>query len=88
MRWLVDGDSHPDAHAPSGMAHAHPPGPGFPEHAPSVYTVVATRGSWLTMAGLKSFPERQGQLQIANEGTEPPPHEQGRVLGTMIVVGG
>ena len=24
---------------PSGTAHAHPPGPGFPRHAPSVYTI-------------------------------------------------
>ena len=53
MRWLVDCDSHPAAHAPSRMAHAQPPGPGFPEHAPSVYTVVLTPGSWPNPAVLR-----------------------------------
>jgi hypothetical protein len=53
IRWLVEWGSAPDAHAPPGTAHAHPPGPGFPEQAPSVYTVVATapmvapRGAWV-----------------------------------------
>ena len=32
----------PDANRPPGTAHAQPPGPGFPEHAPSVYTTVTT----------------------------------------------
>ena len=34
--------SAPDAYGPSSTAHAQPPGPGFPEQAPSVYTVVDT----------------------------------------------
>src|SRR3954465_2961867 len=42
MRWLVVCFSAPDANGPSSTAHAHPPGPGFPEHAPSVYTTVTT----------------------------------------------
>src|SRR5688572_2781560 len=42
MRWLVVCASAPDANAPPGTAHAHPPGPGFPLQAPSVYTTVVT----------------------------------------------
>src|SRR3954453_20268922 len=42
MRWLVVCGSAPLANAPSGTAHAPPPGPGFPLHAPSVYTIVKT----------------------------------------------
>jgi hypothetical protein len=38
MRWLVVCGSAPLAYGPSGTAHAHPPGPGFPLQAPSVYT--------------------------------------------------
>src|SRR5258705_12206509 len=40
MRWLVLCASAPDAYAPSGMAHAQPPGPGLPEQAPSVHALV------------------------------------------------
>jgi hypothetical protein len=40
MRWLVLLASQPEAKAPSGTAHAQPPGPGLPEHAPSVHTLV------------------------------------------------
>ena len=40
MRWFVELASAPRAHAPPGTAHAQPPGPGFPLHAPSVYTTV------------------------------------------------
>ena len=36
MRWFVVWGSAPLACAPSGTAHAHPPGPGFPRQAPSV----------------------------------------------------
>ena len=36
MRWLVVLGLGPGAHGPPGTAHAHPPGPGFPEQAPSV----------------------------------------------------
>jgi len=32
----VLGVSAPDAYRPPGTAQAHPPGPGFPEQAPSV----------------------------------------------------
>ena len=52
MRWFVDCASKPEAYRPPGTAQAQPPGPGFPEQAPSVYTSVgsgregATRGSW------------------------------------------
>ena len=42
MRWLVVAGSNPLAHRPPGTAQAHPPGPGFPEQAPSVNTVVAS----------------------------------------------
>src|SRR5205085_7095647 len=45
MRWFVEGFSHPDAHGPSTSAHAQPPGPGFPLHAPSVYTVFTRPGN-------------------------------------------
>ena len=41
MRWFVDLASKPDAQAPSGIAQAQPPGPGFPRQAPSVYAVVS-----------------------------------------------
>ena len=46
IRWFVDRASPPESRsAPSGaVAHAHPPGPGFPWHAPSVYTVEGCRG--------------------------------------------
>jgi pyruvate dehydrogenase E1 component len=40
MRWFVVWGDAPEAKAPPGTAHAQPPGPGFPEQAPSVYTVV------------------------------------------------
>ena len=42
MRWLVVWAAPPEPHrSPSGAtAHAHPPGPGFPEQAPSVNTIV------------------------------------------------
>lgn len=46
MRWFVVRASAPLAYTPPGTAHAHPPGPGFPRHAPSVYTVVATPAWW------------------------------------------
>ena len=36
MRWFVVAGSGPAANAPSGIAQAQPPGPGFPKHAPSV----------------------------------------------------
>ena len=36
IRWLVVWASYPAAYGPSGTTHAHPPGPGLPEHAPSV----------------------------------------------------
>ena len=36
IRWLVVWASGPDEKRPPGIAHAHPPGPGFPEQAPSV----------------------------------------------------
>ena len=36
MRWLVVWASAPEAKRPPGTAQAHPPGPGFPEQAPSV----------------------------------------------------
>ena len=51
MRWFVVRTLAPLAYRPCGTAHAHPPGPGFPEHAPSVYTTVAARtgtSSWST----------------------------------------
>src|SRR5438105_9548461 len=44
MRWFVVCCSAPLAYAPPGTAHAHPPGPGFPRHAPSVYTTVGSPG--------------------------------------------
>jgi hypothetical protein len=45
MRWLVDRSAAPLAKRPPGTANAQPPGPGFGEHAPSVYTtVIACRG--------------------------------------------
>ena len=40
--------SAPLAYAPPGTAHAHPPGPGFPTHAPSVYTTVGSLEAALT----------------------------------------
>ena len=45
MRWLVVCPSAPLANGPSGTTQAHPPGPGFPRHEPSVYTTVAGSGS-------------------------------------------
>ena len=41
MRWFVVRALAPLAYRPRGTAHSHPPGPGFPEHAPSVYTTIA-----------------------------------------------
>jgi hypothetical protein len=51
MRWFVVRALAPLVYRPRGTAHAHPPGPGFPEHAPSVYTTVAAgtgTTSWST----------------------------------------
>jgi hypothetical protein len=51
MRWFVVRALAPLVYRPCGTAHAHPPGPGFPEHAPSVYTTVAAgtgTSSWST----------------------------------------
>ena len=36
IRWLVVWAAQPDAKRPPGTAQAQPPGPGFPEQAPSV----------------------------------------------------
>ena len=36
IRWFVVCASAPEAKGPSSTAQAQPPGPGFPEHAPSV----------------------------------------------------
>src|SRR4051812_10222477 len=41
MRWLVVAASPPLACRPSRVAQAQPPGPGLPEHAPSVHTSSA-----------------------------------------------
>jgi hypothetical protein len=49
IRWFVVRASAPDANAPSGTAQAHPPGPGFPLQAPSVYTTVDS-GTRVSMA--------------------------------------
>jgi hypothetical protein len=38
IRWLVVDGSAPVPCRPSCVAHAQPPGPGLPEHAPSVQT--------------------------------------------------
>jgi hypothetical protein len=48
IRWFVVRGSPPLADgSPSGAtAQAHPPGPGFPEHAPSVYTVTVSGGTF------------------------------------------
>ena len=40
MRWFVVWAAAPLAKGPSGTAHAQPPGPGFPLHAPSVNALV------------------------------------------------
>src|SRR3712207_4384234 len=42
MRWFVVRGSDPEANAPPGIAQAQPPGPGLPEQAPSVKTVVGS----------------------------------------------
>src|SRR5881394_3959931 len=54
MRWLVVAPAAPLAKGPPATAHAHPPGPGFPRQAPSVYTVVAT--SRESSALLRAYP--------------------------------
>ena len=36
IRWLVVWASPPLSESPPSTAHAHPPGPGFPRHEPSV----------------------------------------------------
>jgi|SRR3954451_9881540 hypothetical protein len=36
IRWLVVAVAPPEAYVVVSTAHAQPPGPGFPEHAPSV----------------------------------------------------
>ena len=45
MRWLVVRRRAPLSYSSSETAHAQPPGPGFPMHAPSVKTTVAGRVS-------------------------------------------
>ncbi len=58
MRWLVVWASWPRAQAPPGTAQAHPPGPGFPEQAPSVYTIVGAipPGTLLVAGGMRELP--------------------------------
>jgi hypothetical protein len=56
MRWLVVGFSPPLPCRPSRVAHAQPPGPGLPEHAPSVHTSSAPSaagmsGRWVVRFG-------------------------------------
>src|SRR5438477_228285 len=53
MRWLVVRGSGPAAKRPPGMAHAQPPGPGFPMQAPT----TAPRSPTAAPAGY-SFHER------------------------------
>jgi hypothetical protein len=40
MRWFVVAGSHPASYEERLLAHAQPPGPGLPMHAPSVNTIV------------------------------------------------
>src|SRR3954463_16162263 len=53
MRWLVVAASPPLACRPSRVAQAQPPGPGLPEHAPSVHTSRAP--STAGMSGREGF---------------------------------
>lgn len=47
IRWLVVSGVCPLFCCPSGVIHAHPPGPGFPMQDPSVYTVVGVGGVFM-----------------------------------------
>src|SRR6195952_5735246 len=53
MRWFVVPGSPPLPCRPSRVAHAQPPGPGLPEHAPSVHTSRAP--STAGMSGRDGF---------------------------------
>src|SRR5262245_14489769 len=67
MRWLVVWGSAPLAYGPFSTAHAHPPGPGFPRQAPSVYAVVVTA---LILAEIGGCPRTSG-LSATMEDMEP-----------------
>ncbi len=51
IRWFVVCASAPLSQVPSAVAHAHPPGPGFPRQAPSVYSDqdATFSSSWSTI---------------------------------------
>src|SRR4051812_38864838 len=51
MRWLVVPASPPLACRPSRVAQAQPPGPGLPEHAPSVHTSSAPSAAGMSGRG-------------------------------------
>ena len=74
MRWFVVCASAPEANGPSGTAQAHPPGPGFPLQAPSVYTTVATAKAWHTPP----------PVPLRQPGGDP---RDDRVAATMAAVG-
>ncbi|GAA1195628.1 hypothetical protein GCM10009608_33810 [Pseudonocardia alaniniphila] len=75
MRWLVVGVSPPLPCRPSRVAQAQPPGPGLPEHAPSVHTSSAPSaagisGRWVVRFGrfavvLGAEPAASGVAQAA-----------------------
>src|SRR5436190_22377226 len=58
MRWFVVAGSPPLSCRPSRVAHAQPPGPGLPEHAPSVQTSRTPGGTaWLAASPDDASPD-------------------------------
>src|SRR4051794_27304901 len=64
MRWLVGAGPPPLACRPSRVAQAQPPGPGLPEHAPSVHTSRAPSAAGMSgrgaLAGFLAAPPPEG----------------------------
>src|SRR4051794_6250100 len=64
MRWFVVSGSPPDpAGSPSGAtAQAQPPGPGFPEHAPSLYATNTASDTATTRRAESGFRGENGPM--------------------------
>src|SRR3954454_10116993 len=72
MRWLVVRASPPLSCRPSFVAHAQPPGPGWPEHAPSVHTSSAPSTAGMSGRGAERVGRAATGLGFADpDGADP-----------------
>ncbi|GAA4916713.1 hypothetical protein GCM10023204_23730 [Actinomycetospora succinea] len=72
MRWLVVPGSPPLSCRPSRVAQAQPPGPGLPEHAPSVHTSSAPSAAGMSgRGGFVAFVAFADLVRAAPDPAEP-----------------